>query len=258
MNYSEKLNEFDILDLLNEYHSEMRKLNHKVDFVKSKISALENELDAIKMRKDMERAAKKAEQTIDLQVPEKVLTEDKKESAAKALKIKSEPKKEVQRIEVAKPVAPIKEKRKPGRKPQPLSFWDQMIYDSVAEYGKAMLSKDIFDALKQKALENGSFESDDKTRVKLNQCLVKMTSKRTDLIKVNHPGRGFAYAIPEWLSESGTLPPEVAAPSSKSQKPPKAIKKGKGIVKAVTKGKRPRIKKTVPEKIATTSPQKPK
>jgi seryl-tRNA synthetase len=257
MNYSDKLNEFDILDLLNEYHSEMRKLKHKVDFVKSKINDLENELDAIKKRKDQERAAKKVEQSIDFQAPEEDLKEDEKPSAANELKVKTGPKKEAEKSQTSKPAEPIKVKGKPGRKPQPLSLWDQMIYDSVAEYGKAMLSKDIFDALKQKAIANGSFESDDKTKVKLNQCLVKMTSKRTDLIKVNHPGRGFAYAVPEWAGEGGKLSPEISAPSSKPQKPAKAIQKGKGIVKTESKGKRPRIKKTVPEKIATTSPKKP-
>ena len=31
MKFSDKLNEFDVLDLLNEYHSEMRKLKNKLE-----------------------------------------------------------------------------------------------------------------------------------------------------------------------------------------------------------------------------------
>ncbi len=48
MKYSSKLNEFDILDLLNEYHSELRKLKHKVDFVKDKVAELEDQYSTIK------------------------------------------------------------------------------------------------------------------------------------------------------------------------------------------------------------------
>jgi hypothetical protein len=254
MNYSDRLNEFDILDLLNEYHSEMRKLKHKVDFVKSKINELENELEAIKKRRDFGRSTIKFDEMSDDQ--SSVESAPEKEPAASF----DEPKAVVKTVvtNLVKTPEPVRQKKKPGRKPQPLSLWDQMIYDSVAEYGKAMLSRDIYESIKDKATAKGVFETEDKTKVKLNQCLVKMTSKRTDLIKVNHPGRGFAYALPEWVDDNGSLPSEFIAPAEKAKKKPIVpAKKIKGFQQIESKGKRPRIKKSVVEKIASTSPKKP-
>ena len=61
MKYSSKLNEFDILDLLNEYHSELRKLKHKVDFVKDKVAELEQQYSTIKKIKSSAIQQAKAE-----------------------------------------------------------------------------------------------------------------------------------------------------------------------------------------------------
>ncbi len=40
---------------------------------------------------------------------------------------------------------------------------------------------------------------------RLIKCLVKLTNRREDLRKVNHKGRGFAYALPIWYDDRNRL-----------------------------------------------------
>lgn len=221
MKFSGKLNEFDILDLLNEYHSEMRKLKHKVAFVKTKIQELEDQYKSIKQRADRARALHYKEdfqEDMSMDLTDDVEEED--DMTPRTLKpVKKDKrnagfkKKEGKAIfENAKSTG--KPKRKPGRKPQALSLWDSLIVDSIIENGKATISREIFERLKEKAIQGGFYESDDKTKIKLNQCLVKLTSKRNDLVKVDYPGRGHAYALPAWVDKKMNLLPEFGIHSS--------------------------------------------
>lgn len=171
MKLSEKLTELDILDLLNEYNSELRKLSFKAEQVKERIANLEEALREIKGKGGA--------------VPSAAL-EGREETAAA-------------------PAAKPKERK---RKPYPLSDWDKAIFESLREEKKALISADILEKLGKKAKEKGIFKSDDDTRVKLNQHLVKLANRRGDLVKVKHKGRGFAYALPEWVDEKGKLKKE--------------------------------------------------
>lgn len=250
MNNLSELNEFDILDLLNEYQSEMRKLRHKAAFVNSKISALEQELENIKNKKSLAKAYVDVFEELPEETPDTLI---ENELAPVENKIQKIPAKKRTR----------KVRKKPGRKPQPLSQWDQMIYDSIAEHGRIMLSRDIYVSLEKKATEAGVFISEEHTRVKLNQCLVKMTSpKRMDVHKVNHPGRGYAYAIPQWVDKEGnalpefqlrpedTIQDEVKAEVKTKKAPAKkavAAKVDVPAAKEAAKTKRKRISKPKPE-----------
>jgi hypothetical protein len=174
MKYSSKLNEFDILDLLNEYHSELRKLKHKVDFVKDKVAELEDQYSTIKKIKSN-------------------AVQDSKNEAT-----------ETPKSQKAAPITEVgDEKRK--RKPYPLSDWDKFIMETIQEKNRATLSKEIYDSVKEKAVNAGIFTTDEKSKSKINQCLVKLTNRREDLRKVNHKGRGFAYALPIWYDDRNRL-----------------------------------------------------
>jgi len=177
MKYPTKLNEFDILDLLNEYQSEMRKLKHKMDFVKQKISDLEEQYNVIKFKKASTKVP------VD-QVVEEEAEKDSKPAVKAAAREKGEPK---------------------ARKPYPLSDWDKYILQTLEQNGHATLSKDIYEAAKAKAIEAGKFEDENKAKAKVNQCLVKLANKRGDIRKVKHKGRGHAYALPAWYDERNRL-----------------------------------------------------
>ena len=226
MNYSTKLNELDILDLLNEYHAEMRKLHYKVAFVKSKITQLEEDLASLKRPLSGALVGNKEVFTQDEIEPSVVET-----VAPEAEKAEISPTKEK-----AKKVVKKTATKKPGRKLQPLSAWDQMIFDIISENGRALLSREILVFLIEKSIDAGLYESEDNTRIRLNQCLVKMTSEnRKDLVKVNYSGRGYGYALPAWADDDGDALPEFAikaeeAPKTKKEK--KTAKKTRRRIKA--------------------------
>jgi hypothetical protein len=169
----DKLTELDILDLLNEYHSELRKLDFKTEQVKFRVQELEDGLKNISTNA-----------TVKYQAP-------------------------VSPVSPVNPVVPVstepEDQKKQKRKPYPLSEWDKTILESVVEAGKARISAEILDEITIRSKEKGIFKDDDDTRVKLNQHLVKLANRRGDLIKVKHKGRGFAYALPEWVDEKGRL-----------------------------------------------------
>ncbi|MCF8387461.1 MAG: hypothetical protein K9G58_04780 [Bacteroidales bacterium] len=162
MSSVETLNELDLLDLLNEYNSELRKLSFKTEQVKQRIVELEEAL----------AEAKKLEV--------KSFAADGKISGGFSL-------------------------GKQKRKPYPLSDWDKAILASLKEKGKAMISSELLEELTKKAKEGNFFKNDKDTRVKLNQHLVKLANRRGDIVKAKYKGRGFAYALPEWVDERGKL-----------------------------------------------------
>ena len=154
----------DIMDLISDYKSEIRKLSAKISFCESRISELEEALSTSS---------------------EYVATENYINFSNK----------------------PSRQRRKEinPRKPYPLSDWDKIILDIVSESGKAQLSKDIYEKAFAKSKEVGIFIDEIKSKAKINQCLVKLTNRRSDLKKVKYGGRGFAYCLPEWINENGIL-----------------------------------------------------
>ncbi len=163
----ENLNELDLLDLLNEYNSELRKLHFKTEQVKQRIIELEDAL-----------------------------------SEAKKLNINT--------LASGKSGLPGIRIGKQKRKPYPLSDWDKAILNSLKEKGKALISAEILDEITKKAKEGKFFKNEKDTRVKLNQHLVKLANRRGDVIKVRYKGRGYAYALPNWVDERGKLKKEFS------------------------------------------------
>jgi hypothetical protein len=193
MKFSNKLNEFDILDLLNEYHSELRKLKYKTEYVKRKVAELEEHYNLLKSksryRSDISTGEPNATDQSDNETTQKSEVEVVKRKRGRPAKVKTEV---------------VAEKSK-SRKPYPLSIWDNMILNSLQETNKAMLSKSIIESVGVKAVEAGIFDTEDKLKSKINQCLVKLANKRNDIKKVNYKGKGFGYALPGWYDEKGKL-----------------------------------------------------
>ena len=81
------------------------------------------------------------------------------------------------------------------RKPYPLSKWDNVVLDVIRENGKPTTSKEIYDKAMALAAERGIAMDELKMKSKINQCLVKLSSRRNDLVKLKYQGRGFAYNI---------------------------------------------------------------
>lgn len=141
----------DIMDLISDYKSEIRKLTAKITFCESRLIELE------------EMLRQHGASGMDV-----IMTHDRHVS-----------------------------RQVKGRKPYPLSEWDRIILSIISENGKAMQSKDIYEKTLDKAKEAGIFMDEMKSKAKINQCLVKLTNRRHDLVKVKYGGRGFAYKLAE-------------------------------------------------------------
>ncbi len=158
----------DIMDLISDYKSEIRKLNAKISFCENRILELEELID-----------------------DENIFSaSDSNDDNGNRLFSRTR-----------------KKETKP-RKPYPLSDWDQIILDILKDNGKAQLSKDIYEQVFERAKKSGIYIDDIKSKAKINQCLVKLTSRRNDLVKVRYGGRGFAYCLPEWIDENGKIKSE--------------------------------------------------
>ncbi|MBW7846956.1 MAG: hypothetical protein H3C41_02585 [Bacteroidales bacterium] len=208
MKFSDKLNEFDVLDLLNEYHSELRKLKNKLTYVKKRIGELEDEYQRI-LRRQEKKASRLISDDQFAEFPENMnseddtaaLTVDTVEEAETVQRKKREPKEKKVKKTTRK-----KKSAKLGRKQQPLSEWDQMIVDAVKTKGKAAINSEILETVTKVAIERGLYKDEEKTKAKINQCLVKLTAdNRKALIKVPYSGRGFGYALPKWVDKEGQI-----------------------------------------------------
>lgn len=242
MKFPTKLNELDIIDLLNEYHSELRKMKQKMVFVKAKIAELEAQLEGVKLKSRRPRLETGADDEI-------LETEAVAETPAapKTPGKRGRKPKNVNSGEAAQMPA-VKQRRQ-----RSLSNWDHMVIESLREKGKALASADLYASFESKVKEAGIFEAEDKLKFKLNQILVKLSNKRGELAKVAYPGRGFAYALPEWVNEKGKLLKEFMFDKEKKEKKPGRKKKAtiKKVEKPVTGKRRGRKPKSAE---ATTPP----
>jgi hypothetical protein len=165
MSEDTKLSKWDRMDLVNEYRSELRKLNYKTEHCRQRVKELEAEL------------------------------ENEDNDVSETLE---------RRIIIGKTRKVRKKELKP-RKPYPLSDWDMIILQVIKDGDHAMLSKDIYDGTFERAKLMGVFSDEKKAKAKVNQCLVKLANRRGDLVKIKYSGRGFAYGYPEWLDTRGKL-----------------------------------------------------
>jgi hypothetical protein len=138
-----ELSKEELIGLIAEFKSEVRKNLTKIDFFNEKIDELTKMLGMM---------------------PESIKVEDKKTGT---------------------------------RKPYPLSTWDKIIIDVIKENGRPTTSKEIYDNAMAKATEMGVAMEESKMKSKINQCLVKLSSRRHDIKKVKYQGRGFAYTLAE-------------------------------------------------------------
>lgn len=149
--YKRELTKEEILGLISEFRSEVKKNLAKIDFFNEKIEDL----------------------TVMLKNTVAVVSE---EATAEGRK-------------------PRKKEEKP-RKPYPLSAWDEIILGIIKGNDKPTLSKEIYEKAIAKAVETGiAMEDEEKMKAKINQCLVKLSSRRNDIMKLRYGGKGLAYCI---------------------------------------------------------------
>ncbi len=242
MEYTQ-LSPLEVRDLINKYKSDLRKL----DFQRLKTSSIIKELEGYAT--EIEEALSIEEATIrELPSSTEPETEQKETKKAAPKRRGRPPKSETAKADAKKEAAPKPEKKKkrrgrpPGSKSKAkaksktaakgqsktkekatkskaepkasngkegyrLSEWDEFVLNSLKDKQKALTTSEFTEiGVANPSIKSGAAQ----IKTKLNRSLHKLANKKGVLVKVEHSGRGFAYALQDWLDSKGQLPKKYA------------------------------------------------
>jgi hypothetical protein len=188
----------EIQDLINRYNSEWKKLEFQIEEVKMTISGLENLMNDVSSR---EKASFTKVKIKSSNISDKPLSKKLKKTESKKSKVKStsvpRPRKGI-----AKKTVSVREKT--GYK---LSDWDNFVIQSIEQSGKTQITSEIIDFVKIKMAATGKKTNENEIKNKVTRSLQKLVNRRGDLSKVSYKGKGFAYALPQWVGANGKILP---------------------------------------------------
>ena len=207
------LSSSEIHDLITRYRSELKKLDFQMSEVNLTIAQLEKTLKNVS---DNEKAAvsktKKRKSTPISITKSKTKTKKKRGRPAKKAILEKRAaieKKIIKAKKAGKPKKVTKVAKKPKKiaekKGYKLSSWDSLVINSMKDSGKVKITQEIIDYINAKMKESGKPANDTEVKNKVIRSLQKLANRRNDLKKVPYPGKGFAYALPEWMDEKGKL-----------------------------------------------------
>lgn len=237
----QKLSPLELRDLINKYNSDLRKLQYQVVKTQAMVSELEGYLSEAETALGLEISTATVEVPEVEAASEKAKAQEQK--AAPKTKGRGRPKgaknKKTTEKKAAKPAAGKTKGKGPGRPPgskskkkattesKPkaakdkasqaaketpanedvpgyrLSEWDDFVLKSLNEKGKVLTTSELTKiGVADASIKLGAAQ----IKTKLNASLHKLANKKGLLAKVEHSGRGFAYALQEWVSASGELP----------------------------------------------------
>jgi hypothetical protein len=199
------LTPLEVRDLITTYHSELRKLQFQINKVQEIIAELQeyeySNAEEYKLEPAILRGLPEASQTSD---------DDDSSRGRKTRRGRPVGRKAIDR------------KTGPGRTRQEktadkktlhkgkgyrLSEWDLFVVNHLQDAGHALISSDLL----QYAMDDENIKADEEEiKIKLNRSLHKLANRKGVLVKVEHSGRGFAYALSSWLNNRGELPKQFA------------------------------------------------
>jgi hypothetical protein len=239
----QKLSPLELRDLINKFNSDLRKLQYQVVKTQAMVSELEGYLSEAETALGLELSTATVEVPEVEAAPEKAKpqepkaapktkgrgrpkgaknkkTTEKKDTKPAAGKTKakgkgpgrpagSKSKKKATtetKPKAAKDKASQAAKETPANEDVPgyrLSEWDDFVLKSLNEKGKVLTTSELTKiGVADASIKLGAAQ----IKTKLNASLHKLANKKGLLAKVEHAGRGFAYALQEWVSDSGELP----------------------------------------------------
>lgn len=86
-----------------------------------------------------------------------------------------------------------------------LSDWDTFIMTSLEDTGRILRNADFYELAKEWIKTTGEEIDNTEIRGKISRSIHKLANKRGYIIKVKYPGRGNAYALPDWFTKDGKL-----------------------------------------------------
>ncbi|MBN1599387.1 MAG: hypothetical protein JW894_13925 [Bacteroidales bacterium] len=179
-----QLSSSEIQDLINKYNSELKKLQYQVDEVIYTIRELERMLVSVEGREK--------------EALSKLHSKKEKPVKLKSAKKRGRPRKVIS-------VTDTSASTKTTKKGYKLSKWDEMVIEGIKTSGKVLLTSELVDFAIKKSKKQGSAVNEEEAKNRVVRSLQKLVNRRHDLAKVKYRGKGFAYALPEWVNARGTL-----------------------------------------------------
>jgi uncharacterized phage infection (PIP) family protein YhgE len=184
-----QLSSIEIQDLINRYKSELKKLEFQINEVNLTINELSVLLNTVHEKERSALGERVKRRAVRKNQPAVKEAKKRGRPAGKTVK-KSEP------VIVTKPA---------GYK---LSLWDETVIEVIRQRGSSAITSEIIDMVIARSSDKGLSNDTNEVRKKVVRSLQKLVNKRGDLKKVNFKGKGFSYALPEWLNEKGKLQTE--------------------------------------------------
>jgi hypothetical protein len=194
----------ELADLIHRYESEVRKLKFQLQKTTETIQDLKGRMEDAPVAATVIAATTSAPQ-----VPKRGRGRPRKSEAQKAASQNG-----------AAPEAVNPPKRKRGRPKGStnkkkvirrvkdgyrLSEWDSFIINSLKKANKVLVNSDLMELGKEKVKKEKLKLDDIQLRGKLNRSIHKLANKRGKLVKVDFPGKGFAYGLEDWADKSGKV-----------------------------------------------------
>jgi len=86
-----------------------------------------------------------------------------------------------------------------------LSTWDQFLLNSLDQAEYILESSDFLSLAKKEQFHVSEGLNEEQIKGKISRSLHKLVNKKELIIKVNTPGKGYAYALNTWLDDTGKL-----------------------------------------------------
>lgn len=187
------LDPVEIEQLISVYNSELRQLNYRVLSVRKNIEQLESALAKQTPTKRQSTVSAPAVVATKPSAPiESSPVLSSPAPASSSSRSSTAPKK----VAMPEPVQ-VRRRRK-------LSPWDQFIIDTLEKKDKVLIMSEFLDIVTNE-FEGAKGLSETKIKSKLNAVFHKLANKKGNIIKISFAGRGFAYALPQWLNSAGEL-----------------------------------------------------
>lgn len=202
----------EIKQLINVFNSELRQLNYRTLSIQKNIEQLEQALSTV-----VEVESSSMIEPLMVLAQTAPPAKESKAATPKAAK----PKAATAVIEEAEAIKPATIKRpatskakapkkvampKPvvARRRRKLSPWDEFIMTALEEGDQVLIMSEFLEIVKNNFSEAKGW-SEAKIKSKLNAVFHKLANKKGSIVKISFEGRGFAYALPNWLNPAGEL-----------------------------------------------------
>ena len=92
-----------------------------------------------------------------------------------------------------------------GSKGYRLSDWDKFIIECLVQAQMPLINSDFMELAFERNRNSNEVLPEDIVRGKLTRSIHKLANKRSEIVKINFSGKGFAYALPDWVNAKGNL-----------------------------------------------------